>query len=72
MKIPCEVEEIELEGDYGPVPGVCVTCTRCDHQVEAFGASARSVRYCLVVLREECPNDESNYYEADEADEADE
>lgn len=69
MKIDCEVCETELEGEAGrPVEGVRVTCSRCDHETESFGASGRSVRRCLVLMKEECPNGESNYYVADEGD----
>ena len=65
MRVECEVEEVEMEGDYAAVDGVQVTCSRCKHQVEAFGTSARSIRACLAMLREGCPNGESNFYVAD-------
>lgn len=64
MRVSCAVDEVELEGDYGPVGGVCVKCSRCDHEVDVFGTSSASVRRGLVTLREECPNGESNYYDA--------
>lgn len=67
MRVECTVEEVELEGDYDTVPGVCVTCGRCDRQVEVFGDSDRSIRRGLVMLREECPNEESNFYVTDES-----
>lgn len=63
MRVKCEVEEIELEGDYAPVAGLCVTCSRCNHQVEVFGTSDRSIRRALVMLRDECPEGENNFYE---------
>lgn len=65
MRVTCQVEEIELEGDYEMIASVCVTCDRCGHEAEAYGTSGRSIRRCLVMLREECPEDESNYYVAD-------
>lgn len=37
-------------------------CLTCSHVTESFGTSERSVRRCLVLLREECPLGESNYY----------
>jgi hypothetical protein len=67
MRVECDVEETEIDGDRGPVDGVCVTCSRCDHEVTAFGTTAKSVRRCMVMLREECPNNEENFYTADEA-----
>lgn len=68
MRVECEVEEIEMEGDHGgTVPGVCVTCGRCRHQVEVFGTSDRSVRRGLVMLREECPEERTDiFYVSDE------
>lgn len=62
MKIECYIEEVELDGDYGPVNGVCATCSRCDHQTESFGTSESSIRRCLALMREECPRGEENYY----------
>jgi hypothetical protein len=43
-----------------------VTCSRCDHQTESFGTSGASIRRCLALLREECPEDEENFYVTDE------
>jgi hypothetical protein len=60
MRVLCRVEEAELEGDYGPVDGVIVTCTRCEETVESFGTSDASIRRCCVLLREQC--DENNFY----------
>lgn len=68
MRVACEIEEVELEGDYSPVPGVCVTCGKCGHQVEVFGDSDASVRRGTVMLREECPRGESNFYAPADAD----
>ena len=31
MRVTCTIDEIELEGDYGTIPSVCATCSRCDH-----------------------------------------
>lgn len=70
MRVECTVEEVELEGDNGNlVDGLCVSCSRCDHQVEVFGTHDRSLRRALVMLREECPEEESNFYVAEGADE---
>lgn len=68
MRVECAVDEIELDGDYGTVAGLCVTCGRCGHSVEVFGTSDRSVRAGLVMLREQCPEGESNFYVAPEVD----
>ncbi len=66
MRVLCEVDTVDLEGDHGDVEGVQVTCSRCDHCTESFGTSDASIRRCLALLREECPNEENNYYYADD------
>lgn len=66
MKVECEIEEVELEGDHAnSVPGVRATCSRCDHETDSFGTSDRSIKRCLILMREECPNGESNFYASD-------
>jgi hypothetical protein len=63
MKVNCDIEEVELEDDRGQMrPGVRATCSRCDHQTESFGTGEKSRKRCLVLLREECPRNEENFY----------
>ena len=61
-RVTCSVDYVELDGDYGPVNGIEVTCNRCGHVTESFGDSDNSIRRCLALLREECPRGESNWY----------
>jgi hypothetical protein len=71
MKVKCSVGDIELVGEHSDqIPSICVTCDRCDHQVEVFGQSMRSVRRGLIMLREECPMGEGNFYVAEEEERA--
>lgn len=66
MKVDVEIEEIELENASGhSVDSVQATCSRCDHQTESYGTGDGSIRRCLALLREECPNSEENYYSAE-------
>ena len=65
-KVRAEVDEIEIEGDYATVPSVSVTCSKCGHRVEVFGTSDASRRRGAVMLKEECPEGESNFYEIEE------
>lgn len=58
----CKLEE--MDGDYGAVRGLVITCTRCRHSVEAFGTEENSVKRGAVMLRDECPFDEDNFYSA--------
>jgi hypothetical protein len=63
VRVECEIEYTELENDDGvPVESVVVTCSRCGHATESFGTTSSSVRRCLVLLREECPKGQSNFY----------
>lgn len=67
MRVRCEIEETELENDDGRmIDGVTATCSRCGHETESFGTSERSVARCLVLMREECGNQENNFYVADD------
>ena len=68
MRVDCEVDLVKLAGDYTDIDSVRVTCSRCAHSTESFGTTERSIKRCLVLLREECPEDESNFYVCDEAD----
>jgi len=63
MNVHCEIEESGLENDEGrEVPGLIATCERCGHTTESFGTSGLSRRRCLVLMREECPKGERNFY----------
>jgi hypothetical protein len=63
MKVLCDVEETTLENDDGfEVNGVVVTCSKCGHQTESFGTTNASIKRCFVLLREQCPNEEENFY----------
>jgi hypothetical protein len=61
--VECTVEDVDLEGEEGQIiPGVLVTCGRCKYSVEVFGQEARSHRRGFIMLREDCPMRQSNYY----------
>lgn len=62
MKVRCEVEEDDIEEGGKELPGVRVTCGRCSATAESFGTEEKSVKRCLVLLRENCSNGESNFY----------
>lgn len=67
-RVECEISEVELEGERTTVPGIEAVCTRCDHKTESFGTSDRSVRRCLVLMREQCPRGEENFYVGEDDD----
>jgi hypothetical protein len=63
VRVPVTVGHTTLTNDKGiEVASVCATCSRCDHETESFGTSDRSVRRCFVLMREECPRGEENFY----------
>lgn len=65
--IRCEIDEIELNGDYGGlIPSVQATCPRCGHTTESYGTGEPSIKRCLVLLHEECPEGANNFYTAPE------
>ena len=69
-RIECEVDYTELENDQGRmVDGVVVTCGECGHATESFGTGENSVKRCLALLGEECPESslgERNFYVTEE------
>lgn len=63
MRVKCMIEEVELENDDGAeVPGIQATCGRCNHETTSFGQHEGSIKRCLVLMREECPEGENNFY----------
>lgn len=62
MRIIAEVQEDELEGDDAQIPGLRITCPRCGHEVEVFGTGEASAKRGGVMLRDECPRRERNFY----------
>jgi len=64
MRVFCDIEHIELYGDYAPIRSVRATCSRCGHEVESYGDGESSIKRCLAAMREECPEGENNYYVA--------
>lgn len=67
-RVECTIEhdvDVEME-DGRTVKGVRATCTCCDATTESAGTTAKSVRRCLVLMREECDDGENSYFFADD------
>lgn len=66
MKVEVEVNTGEFEDEESlseyAKPGVEATCPRCGHSTRSWGTGDVSIRRCLVLLREECPKGEKNFY----------
>jgi hypothetical protein len=72
VKVSCSIDSIELENDDGyEIESVQATCSRCGHATESFGAGSVSVRRCLALMREECPEGETNFYVAEDGEDED-
>ena len=64
--VNCKVRRVDLENEEGiMVPGLEVECTKCGHTTESFGQRGRSLRRCLALMGETCP-DEDNFYTTEE------
>lgn len=61
-RISTQTVYVELDGDYGTVEGVELTCDRCGHSEESFGIGEPSLMRCALLLRENCPQGEKNFY----------
>lgn len=67
MRVKVTIQESEVTNDDGYTgDGVEATCSRCGHTTESMGTGSGSRRRCLVMLRDECPRRESNFYVAED------
>ncbi len=65
MKVECEVTQIQIPTEYGErlfIDGVHALCSKCGHATQSYGRGEKSIKRCLVLLREECPENEANFY----------
>ena len=62
MRVRVDIGYADLDGDYGEVEGICASCSKCGHEVEVFGTSEASAKRACVMMRDECPQGESNFY----------
>lgn len=62
-RVEVEIEETEVDGR----PGLKVTCAKCGHETCVYGQGLRSARRAAIMLKEECPEGEENFYKVDES-----
>ena len=67
-KIVADVETVELDGDYGSVEGLRISCPSCGESVEVFGTSSSSARRGAAELRDVCTCSGSKYFDLSEWD----
>lgn len=58
MRVSCKVIQDAADGK----PITRAECMRCAHVTESFGTGEGSAKRCLALMREECPEDEENFY----------
>ncbi len=62
-RVECEVVYGTQENDSGTdSPCVWTTCSQCGHETISWGNSEASVRRCLALMNEECPEGADNFY----------
>ena len=62
-KVEVEITLTDVENDQGRmIPGVSARCTKCDLTVEVYGQADNSKRRACMLLKEDCPEDETNFY----------
>jgi len=65
IKVKIIEDTVEEGGRTGP--GVTATCLECDHTTQSFGTKEGSRKRCLVLMRDECPNGDENFYVDEDA-----
>src|SRR5262249_11763612 len=61
--VACEVDYREAENEEGyEQDQVAVTCSECGHCEVSWGHGEKSVRRCLALMGENCPEDAGNFY----------
>ena len=62
-QVTTSINYLDIDGDYGIVEGVEVTCDKCGHSEESGGTGENSLLRCAALLRENCPRGERNFYD---------
>jgi hypothetical protein len=65
-RVECEVTFTQAENDRGRMQDCTkATCGNCGHTTQSWGTGPGSVKRCLMLMKEECPEGESNFYVGD-------
>ena len=63
LKIDCILKNTTLTNEIGrEVNGVVVTCSRCGQKTRSYGQGPNSVKRCLALMREKCPDKLDAFY----------
>ena len=71
-KVKVEIAETEVfsERNERPIRGLSLMCRDCGHSIEIFGTGSASAKRGAIMLREQCPYGEKNFYDVSEWSEA--
>ena len=61
-RVACVIEATELRDGERMMDSIIATCHRCFHETRSFGQGGPSIRRCLALMKNECPNGEANFY----------
>jgi hypothetical protein len=65
--VRCDPLYDQAENEHGRlVPCVYVECPLCGHCTMSYGTSERSIKRCLALLREQCPEAANYFYTVDD------
>jgi hypothetical protein len=68
-RVVCEVTFGKTKNDHGvEVDCTTVECSECGHKTTSYGTGERSVRRCLALMAEQCPEGEDNFYVSEDED----
>ena len=64
-RVRCTILEVDLPNERGGTqPGVRAVHALQPHN-GSFGTGEKSIKRCLILMREQCPEDEANFYVED-------
>ena len=68
--VVCAISHVTLTNAEGSkVPSIQAACAKCGHVEASFGRRENSLKRCLVMLSENCPRGERNFYAEGHTDE---
>lgn len=62
-KVNCQVEyTTDYNDNRREIDCVIVTCSKCGYQTTSWGHGVDSVKRCMAIMNEECPECENSFY----------
>jgi len=65
--VKCIIDYSTTENNNGyETDCMFVECKKCAYETMSYGHSEESIKRCLALMNEECPENESNFYVEDD------